>query len=194
MLLGGTLVPSESPPPLGDGPRVPPTTMTRLHYLCQPCFDRYADIVKGNVQLAIEFEAESPHECVCGEPVQAGAAFAVHSEHYDNALEGAPVLSIVSHPPERPIDDTFQPTLVYENAELRVVIDGGFFVMETARLDAMKEIAWESKTRCRITGDDMDSRCGRAISQLVDQVAVFEAEEKRLDKLDPIDVANQEAL
>lgn len=163
----------------------------RLHYLCQPCFDHYADEVEGNVALAIEFEAESQHACPCGQAVQAGAAFAVHAEHYDNAMEGkpaAPKLALVDA--VDPATDLPKPRLVYENQELRVVIDADTFVMETARLDAMKEIAWEGKTRCRVTGDDMDSRCGRAITQLVERIAQLEAAEIAADLADPVDVAS----
>ena len=143
----------------------------RLHYLCQRCFDHYADQVKGEVALAIEFEGEQPHTCVCGEPVQAGSAFAVRAEHYDRAMEAAPAappLSLVSQSPV--LEDALKPKLVYQNQELRVVIDHDSFVMEIARLDAMKEIAWEGKTTCRVTGLDIDSRSGRAIVQLMEEL------------------------
>ena len=154
-----------------------------LIHLCRTHFDRYANVVEGNVALAIEFSADGTPSCgVCGVGLAEGGYFSVHRQAYVSAMgpvkQEAPPLTLPGGPDTPIADDPVvarsAPRTVYEGEELRIVLSGAAFVMEVPRLDAMRATVWEQQGACEVEGLGVDARACRALLRLQEYATKLE--------------------
>ena len=150
--------------------------MTAPLYLCRSCFDAYAEACEGKVQLVNEpMSAMAQSPCPnCSETVDPGSGFPVDAKHFDKVGPRNNVFAPKPTPVEKPIA---KPRLVFENAEMRLVLGGGKYIVEVPHRDSLGGYAWMVLGVCE---DHLDIRLAETVDQLQSEVNILlECEAKR---------------